>query len=108
MYIKTGDLVQVISGKKEDKKKQGKVLKVLKDKNRVVVEGVNMVTKHLKPNQANPEGGTQVVEGSIDVSNVMLVDPKTKQPTRIKKEYKEVDGKKVKVRIAKKSGTEIE
>jgi large subunit ribosomal protein L24 len=101
MRIKTGDLVQVIAGKKDSKGKQGKVLKVLKDKNRVVVEGVNMITKHLKPSQQNPDGGTQVVEGSIHVSNVMLVDPKTKKPTRVGYEFK--DNKKV--RVAKKSGT---
>lgn len=104
MRIKTGDLVQVIAGKKENKGKQGKVLKVLKDKNRVVVEDVNMITKHLRPTQANPDGGTQRIEGSIHVSNVMLVDPKTKGPTRVGIEFR--DGKKV--RVTKKSGSVLD
>ncbi|MDR1781926.1 MAG: 50S ribosomal protein L24 [Bacilli bacterium] len=104
MRIKTGDLVEVIAGKKDNKGKQGKVLKVLKDKNRVVVEGVNMITKHLRPSQANPDGGIQTIEGSIHISNVMLVDPKTKKPTRVGVEFR--DGKKV--RVTKKSGSVLE
>jgi len=104
MRIKTGDLVQVITGKKENKGKQGKVLKVLRKENRVVVEGVNMITKHLRPTNTNPDGGTQVVEGPIHVSNVMLVDPKTKGPTRVGFEFK--DDKKV--RVTKKSGSVLD
>lgn len=104
MRIKTGDLVEVIAGKKGNKGQQGKVLKVLKNKDRVVVEGVNMITKHLRPSQANPDGGTQTLEGSIHVSNVMLVDPKTKKPTRVGMEIR--DGKKV--RISKKSGSVLD
>ncbi|MDR3215436.1 MAG: 50S ribosomal protein L24 [Bacilli bacterium] len=104
MRIKTGDLVEVIAGKKTNKGQQGKVLKVLKDKNRVVVEGVNMITKHLRPSQSNPDGGTQTIEGSIHISNVMLVDPKTKKPTRVGVEIK--DGKKV--RVTKKSGSVLD
>ncbi|MEG0283703.1 MAG: 50S ribosomal protein L24 [Erysipelotrichales bacterium] len=102
MHIKKGDLVEVISGK--DKGTQGKVVEVLTKNNRVVVEGVNMLTKHLRPNTANPEGGVQNIEGAIHASNVMLVDPKTKKPTRVGFEFK--DGKKV--RVSKKSGTVIE
>ena len=102
MHIKKGDLVEVIAGK--DKGKQGKVLKVLTSNNRVVVEGVNMLTKHLRPSTTNPEGGVQNIEGAIHASNVMLVDPKTKKPTRVGIEFK--DGKKV--RVSKKSGTVIE
>ena len=104
MHVKKGDLVEVIAGKKANKGQQGKVLKVFTKENRVIVEGVNMITKHLRPTSANPDGGTQVIEGSIHASNVMLVDPKTKKPTRVGIEFK--DGKKV--RVAKKSGTIIE
>ncbi|AQL55554.1 50S ribosomal protein L24 [Abyssicoccus albus] len=101
MHVKTGDKVVVISGK--DKGKQGVVLKALPKKDRVVVEGVNMMKKHQKPTQMNPEGGILETEASIHVSNVMHVDPKTNEPTRIGKKIE--DGKKV--RIAKKSGQEI-
>lgn len=101
MHVKTGDKVVVISGK--DKGKQGVVLKALPKKDRVVVEGVNMMKKHQKPTQMNPEGGILEIEASIHVSNVMHVDPKTNEPTRIGKKIE--DGKKV--RIAKKSGQEI-
>lgn len=104
MNIRKGDLVEVIAGKKADKKKQGKVLKVLTKKNRVIVEGVNMITKHLKPSTMNPDGGIQTIEGSIHASNVMIVDPETKKPTRVGIEFK--DGKKV--RVTKKSGTELD
>ena len=101
MHVKTGDKVVVISGK--DKGKQGVVLKALPKKDRVVVEGVNMMKKHQKPTQMNPEGGILETEASIHVSNVMHVDPKTNEPTRIGKKIE--DGNKV--RIAKKSGQEI-
>ena len=86
-----------------DKGKTGKVLEVLRDKDRVIVEGINMVSKHTKPNAKQPQGGIVKQEGSIHISNVQLVDPKTGAPTRIG--YKFEDGKKV--RIAKKSGEEI-
>ena len=86
-----------------DKGKTGKVLEVLRDKDRVIVEGINMVSKHTKPNAKQPQGGIVKQEGSIHISNVQLVDPKTGAPTRIG--YKIEDGKKV--RIAKKSGEEI-
>ena len=104
MRIKKGDLVEVIAGKKENKGKQGKVLKVLQDENRVVVEEINMVTKHIRPSQSNPDGGTRKMEAPIHVSNVMLVDPKTKKPTRVGIEFK--DGKKV--RVSKKTGNVID
>lgn len=102
MHVKTGDLVQVIAGK--DKGKQGKILKVLRKENRVIVDGVNIITKHLKPSNINPEGGVVKTEGKIHASNVMLVDPKTKQPTRVGKEIK--DGNKV--RVSKKTGNVID
>ncbi|KPC97830.1 50S ribosomal protein L24 [Geobacillus sp. BCO2] len=90
--------MQVISGK--DKGKQGVILAAFPKKNRVIVEGVNIVKKHAKPSQANPQGGIIEKEAPIHVSKVMPLDPKTGEPTRIG--YKMVDGKKV--RYAKKSG----
>jgi len=98
LHVKKGDKVQVISGK--DKGKQGVILQALPKKNRVIVEGINIVKKHAKPSQANPQGGIIDMEAPIHVSNVMPLDPKTNEPTRIG--YKIEDGKKV--RIAKKSG----
>ncbi|ADI25191.1 50S ribosomal protein L24 [Geobacillus sp. G4] len=98
MHVKKGDKVQVISGK--DKGKQGVILAAFPKKNRVIVEGVNIVKKHAKPSQANPQGGIIEKEAPIHVSKVMPLDPKTGEPTRIG--YKIVDGKKV--RYAKKSG----
>ncbi|ARA98049.1 MULTISPECIES: 50S ribosomal protein L24 [Geobacillus] len=98
MHVKKGDKVQVISGK--DKGKQGVILAAFPKKNRVIVEGVNIVKKHAKPSQANPQGGIIEKEAPIHVSKVMPLDPKTGTPTRVG--YKVVDGKKV--RYAKKSG----
>jgi len=83
MHVKTGDTVVVIAGK--EKGKEGKVKAALPKKNRVVVEGVNMVKKHQKPTPTNPQGGIIEKEASIHVSNVMIVDPETKKPTRVKK-----------------------
>lgn len=91
--VKVGDLVQVISG--DDKGKQGVVTKILKDVERVVVEGINLVTKHQKPNARNQQGGKITQEAPIHLSKVMPVDPDTKKPTRVKAEIK--DGKKVRV-----------
>ena len=102
MKIKTGDLVTIISG--DEKGKQGKVLKVLPKDNAVVVEGLNIVKKHVKPNQNNTKGSIVEKPNKIHVSNVALVDPKTNKPTRIG--YKTGKDNK-KVRVAKKSGTEI-
>ena len=99
--LKKGDMIVVIAGK--DKGKQAKISKVLAGSARVVVDGVNMVTRATKPNQANPQGGLVSKEGSIHISNVMLLDPKTNKPTRVGK--KVVKGKIT--RIAKKSGTEL-
>jgi len=98
--IKKGDTVYVNAG--NDKGKTGKVLEVLRDKDRVIVEGINMVSKHTKPNPKNPQGGIVKQEAAIHISNVNLVDNAGK-PTRIA--HKEVDGKKV--RIAKTTGEEI-
>ena len=99
MKLKKDDKVIVIAGK--DKGTVGTIQKVIPEKNRVVVEGVNIRKKHKKPTQQNPDGGIVEIYAPIDASNVMLVDPKTKKPTRIG--HKEVKGKKV--RYAKKSGT---
>jgi len=98
--IKKGDTVIVNAG--NDKGKTGKVLQVLRDKDRVIVEGVNMVSKHTKPNPKAPQGGIVKQEAGIHISNVNLVDGNGKA-TRIA--HKEVDGKKV--RIAKTTGEEI-
>ena len=100
--IRKGDEVIVIAGK--DKGKEGVVLRVLPAKDRVVVKGVNVVKKHQKPNNANPNGGIVEFEAPIHVSNVMLIDPSTNEPTRVG--FKVVDGKKV--RVSKKSGNAIE
>ena len=100
-HIKKGDTVFVNAG--NDKGKTGKVLEVLRDKDRVIVEGINMVSKHTKPNAKAPQGGILEQEAGIHISNVQLVDPKSGAATRVG--YKMVDGKKV--RYAKKSGEEI-
>lgn len=102
LHVKTGDNVVVISGK--DKGKKGRVLAAYPKTGRVLVEGVNMVKKHTRPNPNNPQGGIVTQEAAIHASNVMIADPKTGEPTRIG--HKIVDGKKV--RIAKKSGEVIE
>ena len=116
--IKKGDLVQVITGAKQtrggDRGKQGRVLEVFAEKNRVVVEGVNFVTKHVRVGQTQrgtKTGGIETVEAPIHVSNVALVDPKSKKPTRVgfREEVVEKDGvkKTVRVRYAKKSGEDL-
>lgn len=101
MKIHTGDTVVIITGK--DKGKSGRVTKILSDKNRVVVEGINMRTRHIKKTTQGP-GQRISYEASIHASNVMIVDPKTKKATRIG--YK-MDEKKGKVRVAKASGEVI-
>ena len=99
--IKKNDTVIVLAG--EDKGKTGKVLKVLVEKQRALVEGVNFVNKSSKPSAKNPQGGFEKVEAPIHISNLSLVDPKSGKATRIAIKR---DGKKV-TRIAKKSGEEI-
>lgn len=103
MNFKKGDKVNVIAGK--DKGKSGKILHVLRNKDRVVVEGVNVVKKHQKPNAANQTGGIVEIEHPIHISNVMIADPKTGKSTRIGHEINK-DGKKV--RISKKSNEKID
>jgi large subunit ribosomal protein L24 len=99
MRIVKNDTVKVLSGKYNGK--TGKVLKVFPDGDRVIVEGVNIIKKHTKPSQKNQQGGIVEKEASIHVSNVMVIDPKTSESTRIGFKYLE-DGSKV--RISKKSG----
>ena len=100
MRIKSGMIVKVIRG--NHKGKEGKILRVINDKNRVIVEGVNLIKKHTKPSQENPKGGIVEKEGSLHVSNVMLIHGGN--PTRIG--YKKLeDGSKV--RISVKNGEEI-
>lgn len=101
MKIKTGDTVVAIAGK--DRNKTGKVMRVLEKSNRVVVEGLNMVVRHVKKT-ANKKGSKATFEASMAASNVMLVDPKTKKATRIGYRLTK-DG--TKERIAKKSNTVI-
>ncbi|KRK48946.1 50S ribosomal protein L24 [Secundilactobacillus kimchicus] len=102
MNIKTGDKVRVIAGK--DKGKEGTVTKTIAAKDRVVIEGVNMIKKAQKASQSNPQGGIVEVEAPIHVSNVMLIDPSSNQPTRVG--YRVENEKKV--RYAKKSGETID
>ena len=99
--LKTGDKVVVVSG--SNKGKEGKILKVLEDK--VLVEGINIVKKHLKPKNNNGNGEIIETEAPIHKSNVMLVDPKTKKPTKVKID---TDNKGKKVRISKKSNEKID
>ena len=103
LHVKKDDTVFVITGK--DKGKKGRVIAAYPRENRVLVEGVNLVKKHAKPSQKNPQGGILTQEASIHVSNVMLVDPKSGEPTRVG--YKVLDNGK-KVRVAKKSGEVID
>ena len=101
LKIRKNDTVVVLAG--EDKGKTGKVLKVLVEKERAIVEGVNFVNKSTKPNAKNPQGGFEKVEAPIHISNLSLIDPKSGKPTRVSIKH---EGKKV-TRIAKKSGEEI-
>ena len=101
--IKKNDIVKVISG--ASKGKEGKVIKVYRKKYRAIVEGANMVSKHSKPNAANPQGGILKQEAAIHISNLMLVDPKSGETTRIGRKRDEEIGKLV--RYSKKSGEVI-
>ena len=101
LHIKKGDIVYVLAG--EDRGKQGRVLKVLVQKQKAIVEGVNMVTKATKPNAQHPQGGLIKMEAPIAISNIALIDPKSGKPTRIS--IRREKGKAI--RISKKSGEEI-
>ena len=103
MNFKIGDEVVVITG--SDKGKTGKIVRTLRDENKVVVEGVNVVKKHQKAN-AQGNGGIVEIEAPINASNVMILDPKTKKRTRVGHTTDEKTGKKI--RIAKKSNEKID
>jgi large subunit ribosomal protein L24 len=112
--IKKGDLVQIISGRSQarggDRGKQGRVIGVDAEKNRVVVEGMNFITKHVRVGQTDrgtKTGGIETHEAPIHVSNVALIDPKSKKPTRVGFRVEKKDGKTVRVRYAKKSGEDL-
>ncbi|RFA10083.1 50S ribosomal protein L24 [Subtercola boreus] len=116
--IKKGDVVQVITGKSQarggDRGKQGRVIEVQVEKNRVIVEGINFVKKHVRVGQTQrgtKTGGIETVEAPIHVSNVALIDPETKKPTRVGFRVEQVtkDGvtKNVRIRYAKKSGKDL-
>ncbi|MBG6216371.1 large subunit ribosomal protein L24 [Arthrobacter sp. CAN_A6] len=118
LKIKKGDLVQVITGAKQerggDRGKQGKVLKVFPESSRVLVEGINRITKHTKAGQSQggtKTGGIEVVEAPLHISNVAVVDPETKKPTRVgyRTETVERDGRErvVRIRFAKSSGKDL-
>jgi large subunit ribosomal protein L24 len=100
-HIRKGDMVVVISG--ADAPKTGKVLRVITDKDRVIVEGVKRVWKHVRPNQRNPQGGRIQKESAIHISNVMLLDPSNGKGTRVKFEMR--DGEKRRVSVS--SGTDL-
>ena len=103
MNIKKGDTVRVLSGK--DKGKEGQVVRSIPSKQRVVVEKVNMVKKAMRPTQQNPQGGIMSIEAPIHVSNVMVICPECKQPTRVSHRKSEA-GKNV--RVCKKCGKDID
>ncbi|MDR0749274.1 MAG: 50S ribosomal protein L24 [Tannerellaceae bacterium] len=102
LHIKKGDIVFVNTG--EDRGKTGRVLEVLVEEQRAIVEGVNMVSKHTKPNAKRPQGGIEKKEASIHISNLNVVDPKSGKPTRI---GRKLNAKGVLVRYSKKSGEEM-
>ena len=112
--IKKGDTVVLLTGKRGERGKTGTVLSVNRETNRVIVEGLNKVTKHTKVGETDrggKTGGIETVEASIHISNVALVDPSTKKPTRLGSKVETVTKngvkKTVRTRIAKKSGKEI-
>jgi large subunit ribosomal protein L24 len=102
LKIRKGDLVKVIAGDSKDS--QGKIVEIIIDKNRAIVEGVNMISKHTKPNAANPNGGIVKQEAAIHISNLALVEPSTGKTTRVGRKLNDA-GKLV--RVSKKSGEEI-
>ena len=104
MKIRKNDQVVVISG--NSRGKRGKVLKVYPERSRVIVEGVNIIKRHTRPNQKNPQGGIIQREAPIHLSNIMLLDPKTNEPTRVgtKVVKDEATGRKHRMRISRATG----
>jgi len=99
--VRKGDMVAIISG--NDRGKRGRVLRLIPKQDRVIVEGVNLVFKHMRRSQSNPQGGRIRREAAIHVSNVMPIDPETNKPTRVSKK---VEGGK-RIRVARRSGVEL-
>jgi large subunit ribosomal protein L24 len=102
LHIKKGDTVFVNAG--ESKGQQGRVLEVIRKSDRAIVEGINLVSKHTKPNAKSPQGGIIKKEASVHISNLMLVDPASGKPTRV---GRKLNSDKQLVRYSKKSGEEI-
>jgi large subunit ribosomal protein L24 len=102
LHIKSGDTVKVLSG--NSKGQTGKILRVLVEKQRAVIEGVNMITKHVKPSAANPQGSLEKREGTIHISNLMVIDPATNEPSRTGRKLNDKDKLQ---RYSKKSGNFI-
>jgi large subunit ribosomal protein L24 len=100
--LKKGDLVEVIAGR--DKGKRGKIVEMIRHENRAVVEGIQVVKRHARPTQGNPQGGIISKPASIHLSNVMIVDPNTDRPTRIGTTLVETGGQTKLVRVSKLSG----
>jgi large subunit ribosomal protein L24 len=107
MYIRKDDQVVVIAG--EHRPKKGRVLKIFPDKDRIIVEGVNLIKRHMRPTQRNPQGGIVEKEGPIHASNVMLVCPKCNTPTRVNFQIRSAEGKasRQRTRICKNCGEMI-
>ena len=106
MNVKKDDKVRIITGK--DAGKEGKIIKSLPQQERVIVEGCNMITRHVKPRKQGEPGGRIEQAGTIHVSNVQLVCPICKLPTRVGHSFVEKDGKQIKVRICKQCGKQID
>jgi len=108
MKIKKNDKVVVIAG--NDRGKTGKVLKIFPKNNRIIIEGINIRKKHTKPSQKNPQGGILEIEAPINVSNVMMLDPKTDEPTRLGAQIilDEKTGKKKRARVSIATGEMIQ
>ena len=102
IHIKKGDTVMVVTG--ESKGQKGRVLEVDREKSRAIIEGLNMISKHTKPNAKAPQGGIVKKEAPIHISNLMLIDPASGKPTRIGRRLNQKDKL---VRYSKKSGEEI-
>jgi large subunit ribosomal protein L24 len=102
LHIKKGDTVMVVTG--ESKGQKGRVLEVDRDKDRAIIEGLNLISKHTKPNAKAPQGGIVKKEAPIHISNLMLIDPASGKPTRI---GRRLNKKNKLVRYSKKSGEEI-
>lgn len=106
LNVRKGDKVRIISGK--DSGKEGKILTAMPEKERVIVEDCNIVTRHVKPRRQGEAGGRIEQAGSIHVSNVQLVCPSCKMPTRVAHQIVEVNGKKKSVRVCKQCGKQID